>query len=205
MPFDFSKFVFAHVIKLPETYEVYDFSAGYDPNRKRTSPFGVGRYNERRPGMYRSEIFSAESQNARDIHVGVDIAAPVGTPVHAFYEGAVFMADINPAKGDYGGTLITKHVLATEAGHERVLYALFGHLSHASVKNLRAGTVFKSGDRIAHVGDRTENGGWNPHLHFQLSWMQPERCDLPGVVNEKDLPWALATFPDPRLVLGQLY
>jgi murein DD-endopeptidase MepM/ murein hydrolase activator NlpD len=205
-PFDFSQFKFAPVIHLPVNYEVYDFSKGYDVDRTRDSAFGIGRYNEHRPGMYKSDLFKSEGVDARDIHIGIDIAAPVGTPVHAFFDGRVFLVGVNEASGDYGGTLITQHEFSDgESRESNVLYALHGHLSHASIHNLKVGQEFRKGSAIAQIGDSSENGGWNPHLHFQLSWMTPERCDLPGVVNKKDLSWALATFPDPRLVLGPLY
>lgn len=205
-PFDFSKFQFSPVIHLPKDYEIYDFTQGYDPHRNRRSDYGIGRYNERRPGMYATDLFVNSQEPPRDIHIGIDIAAPIGTPVHAFYEGVVLMAGINSAEGDYGGTMITEHVLDDgNSGGGKKIWALYGHLSHASVRDAKIGGPIHSGDVIAFIGDRHENGGWNPHLHFQLSWIQPDKCDLPGAVNEKDLPWALANFPDPRFVLGSLY
>ena len=75
---------FHTVIDLGEEYEVYEFTKGYDPNRELATPYGVGRYDERRPGMYEGEQFMADR---RDVHVGVDLAGPVGEPVHAFYAG----------------------------------------------------------------------------------------------------------------------
>ena len=198
--FDFSKFEFYPVIALPQGYEVYDFTKAYDPNRERKSLYGVGRYNERRPGMYSTDLFKPESEEARDIHIGIDIAAPVGTPVHAFYEGKIAMAAINAAPGDYGGTIITEHRLG-----DRTLWALHGHLSHASVGARTPGTMFKAGEVIGWLGDKNENGGWNSHVHFQLAWNMPEKCDMPGVVNKKDLNEALRAYPDPLNVLGRLY
>ena len=41
----------------------------------------------------------------------------------------------------------------------------------------------KKSEIIAHFGDEEENGGWEPHLHFQLSIVKPETHDLPGVVD----------------------
>ena len=71
---------FAPVIDLPEDYEVYDFTGGYDPNRTLASQYGIGRYNEVRPGMYEGEQF----EGIRNIHVGIDIAAPAQESVHFF-------------------------------------------------------------------------------------------------------------------------
>ncbi|MES2964005.1 MAG: peptidoglycan DD-metalloendopeptidase family protein [Bdellovibrionota bacterium] len=199
-PFDFSKFEFHPVIAMPEGYEVYDFTKSYDPKRPRASTHGVGRYDEKRSGMYETELFDPQSSHRRDVHIGVDLAAPVGTEVHAFYDGVIFLTAINPAPGDYGGTIVTEHRLG-----ERTIWALHGHLSHASVAKAKAGAAVKAGDVIGWLGDESENGGWNPHVHFQLSWLRPEKCDMPGVVADRDREQALRDYPDPRLVLGRLY
>ena len=44
-----------------------------------------------------------------------------------------------------------------------------------------------------------------PHLHFQLSKVEPESHDLPGVVSIEDSAIALKLYPDPRFVLGSIY
>lgn len=196
---DFSQYHFHPVIPLPEGYEIYDFTSGYDPQRKMHSPFGIGRYNEDRRGMYEAGIFQ-DPEGARTIHVGIDIGAPVGTAVHAFFDGEIFLFGNNSQPGDYGFTLITRHFLGGAP-----LFALFGHLSERSVQGKRIGTAFKAGEILAWVGDRHENGGWNPHLHFQLSLEAPESCDMPGVVNRNQLAEALRKYPDPRVVLGPVY
>jgi murein DD-endopeptidase MepM/ murein hydrolase activator NlpD len=187
---------FHSVINLPQEYEIYDFTKGYSAERMLTSNYGVGKYNEKRVGMYEQDLFS----DGRDIHVGVDIAAPVGTPVHAFASGKVFLFDYNSARGDYGYTLITEHFI-----EEQKFYALFGHLNQKSIETKSRGQAFDRGDVIAWLGDKHENGGWNPHLHFQLCLVTPSKADLPGVVNQKDLKQALEIYPDPRLILGALY
>ena len=70
--------------------------------------------------MYEGEQFHyEESQHQRTVHMGIDIAAPVGTQVHAFYDGFVFAVGNNDLPFDYGPTLITKHEICGI-----VLYAL---------------------------------------------------------------------------------
>jgi murein DD-endopeptidase MepM/ murein hydrolase activator NlpD len=193
---DFSRYRFEPVIRLPETYEVYDFTTGYDPRRMRAGEFGIGKYNEKRRGMYTTELFGG----TRDIHMGIDIAAPVGTPVHAFFDGEIHMVAYNSAPGDYGYTVITRHQFdGTE------LFALHGHLNAASIEGKFSGQVIRAGDPIAWLGSEAENGGWNPHLHFQLSYVRPLVCDMPGAVADRDRAEALRIYPDPRLVLGPLY
>ncbi len=193
---DFSQFQFSPVIVFPDLYDVYDFTKGYDPERQRTYEFGVGRYDEKRAGMYTADLF----EGGRDIHVGIDLAGPVGTPVRAFFEGEIFLFAYNSAVGDYGYTIITRHIL-----NGIYLYALYGHLSASSIDGKVVGQKIRSGQIFGWLGAEYENGGWNPHLHFQLSYEQPATCDLPGVVSEEGRLEALRKYPDPRLVLGPLY
>jgi murein DD-endopeptidase MepM/ murein hydrolase activator NlpD len=187
---------FRPVIALPEEYEVYDFSHGYDPNRTLTHAYGVGKYDEFRPGMYEGEQF----EGIRNIHVGIDIGTPAAEPVMAFFSGSIFKLGENDLPYDYGPTIITRHRWL-----DQVVYALHGHLSRSSLKRWSAGDTFAAGDVLAHVGETHENGGWNPHLHFQLSLIEPDTHDLPGAVSAVDREWARRAFPDPQLVLGTLY
>jgi murein DD-endopeptidase MepM/ murein hydrolase activator NlpD len=196
---DFSRFEFHPVIELPPGYEVYDFTRGYDPNRALASPYGIGRYDEDRRGMYDAALFRGP-EGARTVHMGIDIGAPLGTAVHAFFAGEIFLVGNNEAEGDYGYTVITRHVLGAAE-----LYALHGHLSARSVEGKAPGRKLEAGEILGWLGDRHENGGWNPHLHFQLSLERPETCDMPGVVTPAQRDRARALYPDPRLVLGPLY
>jgi murein DD-endopeptidase MepM/ murein hydrolase activator NlpD len=193
---DVQGYEFHSVVVLPPDYEVYDFTKGYDPHRRLKSPYGIGRYNEKRRGMYTTALFAG----VRNIHMGIDIGAPVGEAIYAFWEGEVHLFGYNSAEGDYGYTLVTRHVL-----HGKALYALHGHLSARSLEGRTVGQRVERGEVIAWVGDRHENGNWNPHLHFQLSLERPEVPDMPGVVSEEDHAAALLRYPDPRLILGRLY
>ena len=195
--FDPGDVVFHKVIDLPRDYEVYDFTTGYDPDRKLRTVYGVGKYAEIRPGMYTSEQFLADK---RIIHMGIDIAAPIGEPVCAFADGVVFKAGYNDLPLDYGGTIITKHFV-----NGFRIFALHGHLSKESLTLRKLGEKFQAGAILGRVGNKNENGGWNPHLHFQLSQVEPTSYDLPGVVSPNELEWAKTAFPDPQLVLGKLY
>ena len=85
------------------------------------------------------------------------------------------------------------------------LWALYGHLSSKSLETFDIGDVVEKGDLIGWFGNKNENGGWEPHVHFQLSFEEPLNCDLPGVVKPDERELALKKYPDPRLVLGALY
>ena len=188
---------FSQVMELGDNYEVYDFSKGYDAFRELKSTHGVGKYDELRPGMYLGDQFTKDQ---RDLHIGIDLAGPAGTPVFIFYDGTIFKVGDNALPYDYGPTIITQHQL-----NGQTLYALHGHLSKESLEKWSPGDSCKAGTQLATLGTEEVNGGWNPHLHFQLSWIEPITHDLPGTVNAADRDAALKAFPDPRAVLGQLY
>ena len=186
---------FHPVIELPKAYRVYDHTQGQDPTAI-PGEYGIGRYHEKRPAMYTTPLFGG----TRDIHMGIDISGPVGTPIHAFAEGEVFSFEYRAAAGDYGATLITRHRID---GQE--IYVLHGHLQRRSLENKKEGQKIAKGEIIAWIGNLHENGGWPPHLHFQLSFVKPATCDMPGVVSQEQLEEALRIYPDPRWVLGPLY
>ena len=188
---------FHPVIQLPEEFEIYDFSTGYDPDRVLQFEYGIGKYAEERPNMYKGELFE---QDQRTVHMGIDIGAPEGTIIYSFAEGIIFAFGINDKPFDYGPTIITEHCV-----EGITFYALYGHLSMDSLKGKSVGQKLLWGEEIAKVGQKEENGGWNPHLHFQLSLHKPETHDLPGVVHKDKVEWAKTVFPDPRIILGALY
>ncbi|MBT4066647.1 MAG: peptidoglycan DD-metalloendopeptidase family protein [Euryarchaeota archaeon] len=186
----------AEVIILPEDYWVFDFTRGEDPNFECPFPYQIGRYDEVRPGMYTQEIFDG----VRDLHIGIDIGAPVGEPIHAFGAGIIHSLGVNDEDGSYGPTIIIQHEY-----DGRPIWALYGHLSMESLEMVEVGKAVEEGQIIATVGDKSVNGGWAPHLHFQLSWEEPLENDMPGVVSRDDREWALEKYPDPRIVLGPIY
>jgi len=100
-----------------------------------TSPFGL-RFDGLRP----------------EIHRGVDIALPEGTPVTAMKRGRVRHAG---PLGAYGLTVIIEH--------GPTLVTLYAHLSEVWV---RAGEEVK-GRQVIGLSGRTGNAT-GPHLHFEV-------------------------------------
>ncbi|WP_241023345.1 peptidoglycan DD-metalloendopeptidase family protein [Paraburkholderia sp. Ac-20340] len=102
-------------------------------------------------------------------HEGVDLAAPIGTPIHATAQGTVTFA-------------------GWELGYGRVIKiknfgeysTTFAHLSRFA-KSLRAGAQVKQGQVIGYVGKT----GWatGPHLHYEVHVdnvpQDPLTVDLP--------------------------
>ena len=173
-----------------------DLRAGYSHFTEAPALIGAGGYLEYRRGMYTSELFGGE----RIVHMGIDIWGPAGEPVFAFADGRIWGFRDNNKPLDYGGTIITAHEIG-----DQTVYALYGHLSRASLQGLEQGMPVTRGQRLGWLGDRSENGGWVPHLHFQISLQEPSEPDMPGVVAPQDVESAAAIYPDPRIILGPVY
>lgn len=185
-------------VVLSGPYEIFDFTKGYDAGRKLRFPYGWGRYDEDRVGMYNADFFR-NGDEPRTIHMGVDLGAPAGTPVFAPVAAQVHASAFRAEVGDYGGTVILK---AEESpGDGLSLFMLFGHLSRASLQLTEAQTRFAAGELIGWLGEKHENGGWNSHLHLQLSWLEPVAVDLPGAVSASNRELARLIFPDPSQAL----
>ncbi len=85
-------------------------------------------------------------------HLGVDYAAPTGTPVRSVGQGVV---DVAGVQGGFGNVVMVKHT----NGHTTV----YAHLSRI---NVRAGQSVTQGQTLGLVGST----GWatGPHLHFEF-------------------------------------
>lgn len=194
-----SNYDFAPVMDYPEDssqFHVFDFTKGYHPESIPDKEWGIGRYNEKRINMYETELFEGQ----RNVHMGIDIWAPAGKAVYSFFDGRVAYLQDNDNAGDYGPTIVVRYEIEGQR-----LYALYGHLSRESLQMVSVGESVQKGQQIATLGDNEVNGGWEPHLHFQLSVEDPGEADMPGVVAEENREEALQTYPDPRIILGKLY
>lgn len=102
-----------------------------------TSPFGL-----------RVSPFSGR----RQMHWGVDISAPTGTPVRASAAGTIVRAGF---AADYG-----KYI---DIDHGNNILTRYGHM-HRRLKNL--GEKIEKGDLIGLVGSTGRSTG--PHLHYEV-------------------------------------
>ena len=162
---------------------------------------GIGRYDEARL-LYTSPLFGASenpTDERRTIHLGIDLFATPGTPVHAPLDGVVHAVAINTAQLDYGPLVILRHT--TGDGEE--FFTLNGHLARESFDALHVGQRIARGQQFASVGDVHENGGWTPHLHFQIILdLLEHRSDFPGVAPASQRNVWTSLAPDPNLLLG---
>ena len=160
--------------------------------------YGIGGYKENRKLYRRSEMF--EGEEARSIHLGIDVWGPANTPVYAALGGMVHSFAYNDNFGDYGATIILLHQLETVAFH-----TLYGHLSLADISMLSEGAYITRGEVIGHFGEPAENGNWPPHLHFQIiNDLQYKEGDYPGVCKLSESETYLANCPDADLILNMM-
>ena len=103
-----------------------------------TSAFGV-----------RSDPF----RKASAMHAGIDLAGPVGTPIHATAEGTVVRAGWN--SGGYGNLV--------EIDHGRGIITRYAHLSSIGV---REGERVARGEVIGKMGSTGRSTG--SHLHYEV-------------------------------------
>jgi hypothetical protein len=86
------------------------------------------------------------------MHWGIDLAAPLGTPIYAATDGVVLRA--GPATG-FGNAV---YIQDADGNVE-----IYGHMKYY---NVHAGDVVSAGDQIAKVGSQGQSTG--PHLHFEI-------------------------------------
>jgi murein DD-endopeptidase MepM/ murein hydrolase activator NlpD len=193
---------------------------------------GWGRYWEDR-NIYTSEHFTkGEEGESRTLHLGVDLEGVAGTPVFAPVSGFVHSVGIDTSELGYGPTIVLEHRMRVtlkasgegkegrEEEEEVTFYSLYGHLSRASVfvdtpfsspshpltPLLPVGARVEKGAQIARLGSplKGENGGWWPHVHFQLNLelgMGGWKGDYPGVCRPCDAPAYSLITCDPNLLL----
>lgn len=115
----------------------------------------------------------------RRAHTGVDLAAPVGTPIHATADGVVSKASWF---GGYG--------LFVSIEHGGALQTRYGHMSRL---NVAEGQTVHKGDVIGFVGSTGRSTG--PHVHYEVRvdgaavnpvpYMQGERVAVNPGLNAK--------------------
>jgi murein DD-endopeptidase MepM/ murein hydrolase activator NlpD len=105
-------------------------------------------------------------------HQGLDVTAPMGTPIEAPARGTVIQAGWETG---FGQTVTIDHG-----------YGIVTRFAHASRILTRVGARVERGDRIALVGNSGLSTG--PHLHYEVHVngrpVDPRRYILPAVVTD---------------------
>ncbi len=160
--------------------------------------YGLGSYLEKRSVYATPQFADVASPEWRTMHLGIDVFAPAGTALYAPLSGRVLHLTYNAALLDYGHTLILEH----DAGGVP-FYTLYGHLGASLPETLAKGDAVAAGQLIAHLGDWHENGGWSPHVHFQVmsDMLDQNSGNFFGVGHESLVDVWSEICLDPNLIL----
>ncbi|QFT73875.1 aminotransferase class III-fold pyridoxal phosphate-dependent enzyme [Ruegeria sp. THAF33] len=161
----------------------------------------LGYYNEPRliyaePGFRKGPW---KASDRRTVHLAVDVFAPAGTVLHAPMSGRVEVVENRDQHLDYGGVIILHH----ETPEGDPFYTLYGHLDPECCDRLKPGDPVAQGAAFARLGDADQNGGWAPHVHFQLALTTDGmEADWPGVGDPDELELWHAVCPNPAALLN---
>jgi 4-aminobutyrate aminotransferase-like enzyme/Ser/Thr protein kinase RdoA (MazF antagonist) len=173
----------------------------FDEMKRAGVSVGVGRYDELRM-LYTAPLFGAgdnRTDERRTIHLGIDLFVESGTPLRAPLDGVVHIVSNNTAPLDYGPLVILRH----ETGDGEEFFTLYGHLTKDTLTSLKVGQRVARGQQFASVGSAQENGGWMPHVHFQIILdLLDLGADFPGVAYASQRSVWTSLSPDPNLLLG---
>ncbi|ROP39977.1 MULTISPECIES: M23 family metallopeptidase [Saccharothrix] len=128
----------------------------------------------RRPKFARpaaGEFTSGYGGRWGEMHYGIDIAGPIGTPILAAADGVVIEA--GPASG-FG--------LWVKVEHADGSVTVYGHVDTYSV---RAGQRVLAGEQIARMGNRGFSTG--PHLHFEVWNADGKKINPLGWLNAQGI------------------
>jgi 4-aminobutyrate aminotransferase-like enzyme/Ser/Thr protein kinase RdoA (MazF antagonist) len=162
---------------------------------------GVGRYDEPRL-VYTDDAYRTQENDGpgwRTVHIGLDLFLPPGTLVSAPLGGVVHSFADNAGAQDYGPTVILRHTV--DRGR-LTFFTLYGHLDRESIAWLRREQPMPPGAPVGRIGEVSENGGWPPHLHFQIVTDMLERVgEFPGVAPARQRTVWKSLSPDPNLIV----
>jgi 4-aminobutyrate aminotransferase-like enzyme/Ser/Thr protein kinase RdoA (MazF antagonist)/murein DD-endopeptidase MepM/ murein hydrolase activator NlpD len=134
----------------------------------------------------------------RTVHLGVDIFAPAGSAVAAPVAGTVRLAGVFSSRDNETGRVVLAHEDA--AGGQ--FFTLYGHLDPASLAKLQSGQRIAAGEVFARLGAYETNGGWAPHLHFQLFMIDAGAINWPVAAEPDERGWWQALCPNPASLLN---
>jgi hypothetical protein len=103
-----------------------------------------------------------------DFHDGIDLPAPVGTPVHAMADGVVHRA--GPADQGFGSSHVLLKVCDPTDG-QNDLFLVYLHLDSIA-EGVIAGAPVRQGDVIGAVG---QEDATYPHLHCEIRKGEPKQ------------------------------
>lgn len=161
---------------------------------------GIGPWGEVRT-VYASDMFQSRfvEQERRVHHLGLDLFMPAGTKVRTPLAATVKSVEIEEDPLGYGGLVALEH--APEGCPAFV--TLWGHLAHEAASRLKPGQRLQAGEVVGEMGVAAQNGGWAPHLHFQISTdTSLSAREILGVGEARYLDVWRELFPDAAELAG---
>lgn len=156
-----------------------------------------GGYLEVRSLYNKKSLFNTDSKQ-RNIHLGVDFWTDAGEMIVCPADGVVHNFADNIGFGNYGPCIVLKHKI-----DQRDIFTLYGHLSRESLLELKPGQVINKNQVFCGLGRPEENGGYVPHLHFQIiKDIQNYNGDYPGVCHKEDFEFYEKNTISPVSFLG---
>jgi len=149
-----------------------DPAAQIDDHYHFIRPIGEGDVN----WIDRTYPYGGTSGGRLQVHHGVDLANPRGTPVLAAADGEVFYAGnddttrFGPQNRYYGSLVVIQHNFTT--GDGQPVFSLYGHLERVDVET---GQTIAQGMQIGIVGGT--GVAFGPHLHFEVRAGDPFSFD----------------------------
>jgi 4-aminobutyrate aminotransferase-like enzyme/Ser/Thr protein kinase RdoA (MazF antagonist) len=161
---------------------------------------GIGPWGEKRTVYTDTAFESRFIEGQRRIHhLGVDLFMPAGTPLYTPLVATVVSVEIEREPLGYGGLVKLEH--RPEGCPPFV--TLWGHMAHEALGRLKPGQKLQAGDLVGHMGDIHENGGWTPHLHFEMTTdINLTATEILGVGEAAYLDVWADVFPDVAALAG---
>lgn len=121
------------------------------------------------------------------MHTGLDLVAPTGTPVYAAGDGTIAGIERNNTRSGYGNSIVVDHGV-------NGLSTRYAHLSSIEVKE---GQKVKRGELIGKVGSTGLSTA--PHLHYEImiygATINPLRYMITPTADEYEQIIKLAEYP----------
>jgi len=119
--------------------------------------------------------------------------------VHAPIAGVVHDVGESTSAFGFGPTVLLRH----ETAEGTPVFTRYGHLDRDALTLCTPGRPVSPGAQLGRIGTADVNGGWTPHLHFQvITDLLGLGRRFPGVGHlSRRAAWRLLC-PNPNLVLG---
>jgi hypothetical protein len=145
---------------------------------------------------YQVYVHDSAHDGSRLYHGGEDVRASATTPVHAIADGVVRYSGSDTY---YGNVVVVEH---TRPDHNSFI-SIYGHLSPNGL--IQSGSLVNLQDSLGFVGYPEQNGGYVPHLHFQVldgPYVDNTYASIGADLNSSRYPYAWSHLLRPSNVIG---